>query len=98
MLLVAHFERMSWKYPRPNACRVVLMEAGHIGQNIALAAAEHSLCSTSTGAVQDSIARSLLGLSKIRQALVYGVFVGAGDSGAFELENFFPHPPTADKD
>ena len=29
---------------------------------------------------------------------VCGVFVGAGDSGAFELENFFPHPPTAAKD
>lgn len=96
ILLVANFERMSWKYPHPNAYRVVLMEAGHIGQNITLAAAEHSLSSTPTGATFDSVAQSLLGLNKIKQALVYAIFVGAGDPGAFELENYTAHPQTAD--
>lgn len=98
ILLVANFERMAWKYPHPNAYRVVLMEAGHIGQNITLVAAEHSLFSTPTGAVQDSVAQSLLGLDKVRQSLVYGVFVGVGDPHAFELENFSSHPQAPDND
>ena len=92
IFLVANFERMAWKYPHPNAYRVVLMEAGHIGQNITLAAADHGLCSTPTGAVVDSVAQALLGLNKIRQALVYAVFVGVGSPDAFELENQVSHP------
>jgi SagB-type dehydrogenase family enzyme len=94
ILLVANFERMGWKYPHPNAYRVVLMEAGHIGQNIALVAADHSLNATPTGAAFDSVAQSLLGLNKVKQALVYGVFIGHADPAAFELENTQDHPKT----
>lgn len=96
ILLVANFERMGWKYPHPNAYRVVLMEAGHIGQNIMLAAADHGLASTPTGAVVDSIAQAMLGLNKVRQALVYSVFVGVGSPDAFELENLVAHPAQTD--
>lgn len=92
VLLVANFERMAWKYPHPNAYRVVLMEAGHIGQNVTLVAAEHGLTATPTGAVQDSVARKTLGLDKVRQSLVYGIFVGVADPKAFELEGLTRHP------
>lgn len=92
VLLVANFERMSWKYEHPNAYRVVLMEAGHIAQNILLVATQNSLHATPTGATSDGIAQSLLGLNKVKQSLVYSVFVGHGNLEAFELENFHPHP------
>ena len=95
ILLVANFKRMAWKYPHPNAYRVVLMEAGHIAQNITLVAAEHSLASTPTGATFDSVAESLLGLDKVNQALVYAVFVGGESPDAFEIRNFSAHPQTS---
>lgn len=93
ILLVANFERSSWKYPHPNAYRVVLMEAGHIAQNMLLAATDLGLCAAPTGAVSDTAARHLLGLNRVRQALVYSVFVGHGDPQAFERTNFIPFDP-----
>ena len=91
ILLVANFGRTMWKYPHPNAYRVVLIEAGHIGQNVALAAADQGLSATPTGAINDTAAQRLLGLDWIRQSLVYAVFVGKAAPGAFECENFTPH-------
>lgn len=85
VLLVAHFARTMWKYPHPNAYRVVLIEAGHIGQNIALAAAARGLSATPTGAVDDHAAQALLGLDPIRQSLVYALFVGHADPEAYEI-------------
>lgn len=92
ILLVANFDRSMWKYPHPNAYRVVLMEAGHIAQNILLAAADHGLAAAPTGAVSDSAARALLNLNRVQQSLVYAVFVGHAASDAFETKNFRPHP------
>ncbi len=92
ILLVANFDRTMWKYPHPNAYRVVLMEAGHIGQNILLAAADHGLAAAPTGAVTDSAARTLLNLNRVRQSLVYAVFVGHAAPDAFETKNFMAHP------
>ena len=86
VLLVANFARTMWKYPHPNAYRVVLVEAGHIGQNIALAAAAHGLSATPTGAVDDAAAQALLGLDWVRQSLVYAMFVGLGDPQAHEVQ------------
>lgn len=93
ILLVANFHRTMWKYPHPNAYRVVLMEAGHIAQNVALVAAERALSATPTAAVNDSAARELLGLDRVSQALVHAVFVGHPDPEAFERQNFIPHEP-----
>lgn len=90
ILLVANFGRTMWKYPHPNAYRVVLMEAGHIGQNVALAAAGHGLSATPTAAVTDTAAQGLLGLDWVRQSLVYAILVGKAQPDAFELENFIP--------
>ena len=86
VLLVANFARTMWKYPHPNAYRVVLVEAGHIGQNIALAAAAHGLSATPTGAVDDAAAQTLLGLDWVRQSLVYAMFVGHADPHAYEVQ------------
>ena len=54
VFLCAHFERPMWKYNDANAYRVVLMEAGHIGQNIMLAATRRGLSACPTAALNHS--------------------------------------------
>jgi SagB-type dehydrogenase family enzyme len=51
LLLYAHFERTMWKYDDANAYRVVLIEAGHIGQNVMLAATRNGLSACPTAAL-----------------------------------------------
>jgi SagB-type dehydrogenase family enzyme len=51
LLLYARFERTMWKYDDANAYRVVLIEAGHIGQNIMLAATRNGLSACPTAAL-----------------------------------------------
>lgn len=93
VLLVANFDRTMWKYPSATAYRVVLLEAGHIAQNIALAAANHDLNTTPTAAFSDIGAHRLLGLNWVRQSLIYAVLIGKGDADAFEYQNLKPHGP-----
>lgn len=54
ILLCAHFERTMWKYDDANAYRVVLIEAGHIGQNVMLAATRHGLSACPSAALNHS--------------------------------------------
>jgi SagB-type dehydrogenase family enzyme len=93
ILLVANFNRTMWKYPNATAYRIVLIEAGHIAQNIALAAAVHGLNTTPTAALSDAHANRLLGLNQIQQALVYVVVLGKGNPDAFEYRNLKRHIP-----
>jgi len=51
ILLCAEFERTMWKYDDANAYRVVLIEAGHIGQNVMLAATRHGLSACPSAAL-----------------------------------------------
>jgi SagB-type dehydrogenase family enzyme len=91
ILLVANFERTMWKYQDATAYRVVLIEAGHIGQNIALAAASHDLTSTPTAALNDTAAAALLGLNWVRQSLVLAILLGKPHPEAMERQGFVPH-------
>jgi SagB-type dehydrogenase family enzyme len=68
IVLVAVLERTMWKYQDPNAYRVVLMEAGHIGQNIMLAATEMGLTACPSAAMTHSKVSSLL---KLENAAVH---------------------------
>jgi SagB-type dehydrogenase family enzyme len=54
LLLSARFERTMWKYDDANAYRVVLIEAGHIGQNIMLAATRNGLSACPTAALDQA--------------------------------------------
>ena len=54
LLLYARFERTMWKYDDANAYRVVLIEAGHIGQNVMLAATRRGLSACPTAALNHS--------------------------------------------
>lgn len=91
VLLVANFERTMWKYRHPMAYRAVLIEAGHIGQNILLAAAERGLNGMPTAILSDLAAQRVLGLNWIRQTLVYALIVGVPRPDAFEVKNFRRH-------
>jgi nitroreductase len=63
----------------PVAYRVVLIEAGHIGQNMVLAATACGLASVTTSALADSILEPMLKLTSITQAAVYAVILGVAD-------------------
>ena len=73
ILLCADFRRPMWKYEDANAYRVVLIEAGHIGQNIMLAATSHGLSACPTAALSHSIIAENLGLETPLVAPVYGL-------------------------
>lgn len=86
VLLVAHFDRCAWKYPHPTGYRVVLLEAGHVAQNLLLAATAHGLAAAPTCAISDKIAEDLCGLDRVRQAAVHAVALGVRS----------PHPSSVD--
>jgi len=81
IFLVAHFDRTMWKYTNPNAYRVVLIEAGHIAQNILLAAAEQQLAAAPTAAIYDRLVEDALALDSITQAAIYAIVVGNRSEG-----------------
>lgn len=77
ILLCAHMERTMWKYEDPNAYRVIMIEAGHIGQNIMLVATENGLTACPTAALDHTRAKAILGLKDITQAPIYALTLSA---------------------
>lgn len=76
ILLVAVLERTAWKYMEPNAYRVVLIEAGHIAQNIMLAATENRLTCCPTAALVHGRIAEMLKLEKITHTPLYALTIG----------------------
>jgi len=76
VFLVAHFPRSSWKYHMPMAYRVVAMEAGFIGQNIALAATQHGLSAVPSGAIDDSLIEGYLDIPAVDSAVLLSLNIG----------------------
>jgi SagB-type dehydrogenase family enzyme len=76
VFLVAHFPRSMWKYHLPMAYRVVMMEAGFIGQNIALAATHHGLTAVPSGAIKESLIEGYLGTPPVESAVVFTLSLG----------------------
>jgi SagB-type dehydrogenase family enzyme len=75
-ILSAVFQRARWKY-RERAYRYVLMEAGHVGQNLYLAATSMGLGACAVGAFLDKQFNDLLGLDGVAEGVLYVVSVGA---------------------
>lgn len=73
ILLCASLDRTMWKYDDPNGYRVVLIEAGHIGQNIMLAATRHGLTACPTAALSHSVIRECLSLERLTDSPVYAL-------------------------
>jgi SagB-type dehydrogenase family enzyme len=76
VFLVAAMERTMWKYPDANAYRVILIEAGHIGQNIMLAATAHGLSACPTAALSHEDISRHLELEKITHVPIYALSIG----------------------
>lgn len=75
VLLSASLDRTMWKYADANAYRVVLIEAGHIGQNIMLAATQQGLSACPTAALNHSAIKRLLGQDRLTDAPIYALTI-----------------------
>jgi SagB-type dehydrogenase family enzyme len=75
MFLSAVFQRTQKKYG-PRGYRYILLEAGHIAQNVCLVAAEANLSTLCMGGYSDGEVNRLLGLNPRDEGVVYSVAVG----------------------
>jgi SagB-type dehydrogenase family enzyme len=73
--IAAVFRRMQKKYG-PRGYRYILIESGHVGQNVCLRASELGLATLCMGGFVDSELNALLGLAPTREGVVYTVAVG----------------------
>lgn len=93
ILLVANLRRTMRKYAFPTAYRVVLVEAGHIAQNIVLAATERGLASVPTCAIADAAVEAMLGTDGLLQSVTYAVAVGRRTKpSSVDLKRVRPNP------
>ena len=74
----AVFERTQEKYG-PRGYRYVLLEAGHVGQNLCLSAAKRGLSTLFLGGFYDHIVNPLIGLDGQEEAIVYAAALGMAD-------------------
>jgi SagB-type dehydrogenase family enzyme len=79
VFLMAYLERSMWKYQDPNAYRVMLIEAGHIGQNIMLAATHHKLTACPSAALSHEKIKQAFGIDGLTRTPVYALGLGAPD-------------------
>ena len=71
----AVFARSKWKY-KQRAYRYIYLDAGHIAQNVALAAVAQNLGSCQVGALYDEEVNALLGVDGTEESVVYMTVVG----------------------
>jgi SagB-type dehydrogenase family enzyme len=74
-VLSAIFQRTRWKY-HERTYRYVLLEAGHIGQNLYLAATSMGLGACAVGAFLDDKLNDLLAVDGEEEAALYLISVG----------------------
>jgi SagB-type dehydrogenase family enzyme len=76
-IMTGVFARTMWKYPHPRAYRVVLLDAGHLGQTFCLNATRLGLAPFSTAALKDSLIEADLGIDGVTESVLYVTGVGA---------------------
>ena len=76
IFLVANFDRAMWKYHQPGAYNATMIEAGHIAQNIMLAATAHGLAANPVGALSLDAIEAALGVAGPTQAVTYALVLG----------------------
>ena len=75
-IMTGVFARSMWKYRHPRAYRVVLLDAGHLGQTFCLTATRMGLASFSTAALSDTLIEEDLGIDGISESVLYVAGVG----------------------
>lgn len=69
MIITARFERTFWKYrSHPKAYRAIVLEVGHVSQNLYLAATEHGMGAFVTAAINEVDIEEMLGLDALRES------------------------------
>jgi SagB-type dehydrogenase family enzyme len=82
VLMTAVFARQQWKYRGPRAYRIMLIDAGHLGQTFCLVATWLGLAPFCTMALADSEIESDLGIDGVTESVVYAAGVGARSGDA----------------
>jgi SagB-type dehydrogenase family enzyme len=72
----AIFERCKWKYGQ-RAYRYIYLDAGHIAENLALAAVSLNLGSCEVGALYDDQVNAILGINGREESVLCMAVVGA---------------------
>ena len=75
-IMTGVFARTMWKYHHPRAYRVVLLDAGHLGQTFCLTATRLGLAPFSTAALKDTLIEEDLGIDGISESVLYVTGVG----------------------
>jgi len=75
-IMTAVFSRAMWKYHHPRAYRVVLLDAGHLGQTFCLTATRMGLAPFTTAALKDSLIETELGIDGVSESVLYVAGVG----------------------
>jgi len=89
VFLVARFERSQWKYRNhPKLYRAITLEAGHLSQNLYLAATQHGLGAFITAAINEIPIEEALGLDPMQQGVlaICGVGHRAAERTTVELD------------
>src|SRR3569833_511349 len=92
VFLAASYKRSQWKYKHPMVFRAVLIEAGHIAQNIMLAVFVFGLSCSPTGLCADRTLEDLLGLDHVMQGIPYVIGIGHTRKTGVDWGTFEPHP------
>ena len=79
-VLCANYKKMAWKYSDQSAFNSLLIESGHIAQNMTVCAASLSIGSAPTNAINQEALERHLFLTFPEQALLYAVAFGREDS------------------
>jgi SagB-type dehydrogenase family enzyme len=79
IVLCADYKKMAWKYRDASAFNSLLLEAGHIAQNISLCAASLGLGSVCTNAIDQEQIEQILGIPAGCRAFTYAIAVGYQD-------------------
>jgi SagB-type dehydrogenase family enzyme len=80
-VMTAIFARTQWAYRPSRAYRVVLLDAGHLGQTFCLVATALGLAPFSSAALADSRIEQDLRLDGIRESVIYACGVGVRPAG-----------------
>jgi SagB-type dehydrogenase family enzyme len=81
VIMSAVFARAQWRYESSRAYRVVLLDAGHLGQTFCLVATALGLAPFCTAALADSLIEQDLGLDGVSESVIYSCGVGPRPPG-----------------
>lgn len=88
IVLVAELETISWKYTDAGAYNAMMIEAGHIGQNIAVTASQFDLSSVFTNAISQNDVCHYLRLDWPSSLPIYAIAIGSSAGIAGPADDF----------